>query len=102
MKRFLLKAYFSERVAQAYHQINGRPITLKNHHTGVNAVVETSTPPFRSRPALPSATECNLLSCTSTDPFNVEPADWTLAVNEWVGYMQTPLLELNGNPRSSS
>ncbi len=32
-------------------------------------------------------------------PFNVGPADWTSAVNEWVGYMNDPAyLRVNGSP----
>jgi hypothetical protein len=33
------------------------------------------------------------------DPFNVSPADWPAAVNEWVGYMTDPdYVRINGKP----
>ena len=33
------------------------------------------------------------------DPFDVQPADWTTAVNEWVGYMTDPAyVQINGKP----
>lgn len=32
-------------------------------------------------------------------PFDVEPSDWTTAVNEWVGYMTAPgYVQVNGRP----
>jgi hypothetical protein len=69
-------------------------------NTAVNAAGENLNSALRITSRLPDRHGMQLaIMYVNGDPFNVGPADWTSAVNEWVGYMKDPAyLRVNGSP----
>ena len=69
-------------------------------NTTVNAAGENLNSALQITSRLPDRHGMQLaLMYVNGDPFNVGPTDWTLAVNEWVGYMKDPAyIRMNGSP----